>query len=268
MQKLLTAPDENGYSVTENQAMLLTAALDGGNDRTRLDIIDGGSRIVTLQWSGSFTRYKTVRDFITENLGLNCEPFLMDLKISSSIYLEYICTLVPDSVKFTNTEGISFYITATFEVNARDDEILTFPGEESICVCDLGGIVPLPLGSRDNTIAHGEVIYTVTPATGSVEGGCSSTGQWYLNGLSDPPLFETVCDAINERVQNYFNSFTHLPNTPTDLRAVRNCVVDVNWDSSVSVTITCSVERYYGYPGDGASLGWFSASTTFNFSRL
>lgn len=115
MLKLLEQPDENGYSLTENQNALLVAALDGGADRMRLDFVDG-SRFVNLQWSGRPERFKRVRDFFNDNLGLNCEPFLIDLIIASADYQEYTCNIVPDSIRTLQPAGINWSISATFEV--------------------------------------------------------------------------------------------------------------------------------------------------------
>lgn len=126
MEKLLLKPDETGYQLTENQNSLGVVELNGGADFTRLDVIDG-SRFVTLQWSGQPKRFKTVRDFFNLNLALNCPQFLIDLLIGDDIYTEYICNLIPDSVKTLQPAGINWIISATFEVQSLETEVVTFP---------------------------------------------------------------------------------------------------------------------------------------------
>lgn len=115
MLKLLEPPDEDGYSVQENSSAIQYVDLDGGPGRSRLDQI-GSARIVSLQWSGGKQRWKTVKDFFTANVALNCPLFLMDLMIDDAIYQEYRCNVIPKSVNTKGPIGLSYFISAQFEV--------------------------------------------------------------------------------------------------------------------------------------------------------
>lgn len=131
MEKLLEAPDESGYSVKENATAVSSQSLDGGMPRTRLDEI-GGSRIISLQWSGSKKRYNTVRQFLNDNLGLGCPQFAMDLVIATGDYQEYVCNVLPDTINAAPSSNLAWMITAQFEVLPRDDEPIGIPASEAL----------------------------------------------------------------------------------------------------------------------------------------
>lgn len=123
MEKLLTTPDENGYVIAENKTVVSSQDLDGGLPRSRLDEI-GGTRIITLAWSGSKKRYNTVKKFLQDNVGENCPQFLMDLIVSNGSYQEYVCNVIADSINISAVSNLSWSINANFEVIPRDDEDL------------------------------------------------------------------------------------------------------------------------------------------------
>lgn len=126
-QTLLEPPDENGYSVIESSTALLNAELDGGSPRTRLDEI-GGSRLVNLQWSGQAKRFQTIRDFFRQNVALNCPQFALGLIIDTAEYRQFLCNLIPGSVKVSTPVGIYWVIQAQLEVQPDDNEIDFWPG--------------------------------------------------------------------------------------------------------------------------------------------
>lgn len=128
MEKLLEPPDEDGYSVRENSATLLYTDLDGGPGRTRLDVI-GGARLVTLQWSGGKQRWKTVKDFFSSNVALNCPLFLMDLMIDDAVYQEYRCNIIPQSINSKGPIGLGYSISAQFEVLPIETLRIVLPDE-------------------------------------------------------------------------------------------------------------------------------------------
>jgi len=123
IQKLLEKPDESGYAVTEYQNSLASANVDGGMPRTRLDEI-GAGRFITVKWSGQPKRFQKVRDFFTQNLALNCPQFKLDLIVSDSGYDEYLCRILPNTIKTATPVGLYWVIQVTLEVAPRDDEPL------------------------------------------------------------------------------------------------------------------------------------------------
>lgn len=123
---VLQSPDENGYAVSENQTALLEVVLDGGSPRTRLDEL-GGTRTVTVQWSGRPKRWKEINDFFKQNMSRNYEPFFIFLIIDTAEYAEYIVNLVPNSIKSSTPSGLTWVIEATLEVQPRSDEVSDWP---------------------------------------------------------------------------------------------------------------------------------------------
>lgn len=126
MEKLAVTPDEDGFSIQPNQQPIVSIPLDGGFDRTQLDEI-GGCYRVSLQFAGSYKRVKEVRDFVNKNLGLNCPQFLMDLPITSFVFKEHKCNIIPQSISQINPKGITYGIRFDISVEPRSDENNDWP---------------------------------------------------------------------------------------------------------------------------------------------
>lgn len=126
IQTLAETPDETGYAVVENQDSLLNADLDGGPPRTRLDVI-GGGRIITVQWSGQAKRWQKVRDFLNQNVALNCPKFNLDLIIETADYQTYQCNVVPGSIKSSTPVGRYWVVQATLDVSPLDYAAIDWP---------------------------------------------------------------------------------------------------------------------------------------------
>ncbi len=187
MEKLDSKPDETGYSVSENASALAFVELEGGPGRYRLDELDG-CRIVTLQWSGSKERFKYVRDFLTKNVALNCPQFLMDLIIHQSSYKEYVCNVIPDSIRQSTPKGISWTISASFEVLPRDDENNNWPNENPFLVSAFDfetGFVDLVNTSRNVQIQGTAFIDNSLSINGTKSASLFSDGWFWLPVSAD-----------------------------------------------------------------------------------
>lgn len=114
LTKLTIPPDQASYAVTPGSETL-SAKLDGGASRFRLDVA-GAASTVNVQWTvdgGKFQYLNAFYNTITKSGSL---PFLIDLYLDLPTLTEHECHFIPNSFNFPSQRGSTFVISAQLEV--------------------------------------------------------------------------------------------------------------------------------------------------------
>lgn len=150
MEKLLLAPDADGYSSLDGTNALITA-LDGGPSRFRLDKI-GAPKIVQVKWTMNRNQYQYWRAFYATVTVFGSLPFLCDLlSEDGNGPAEHTCSFIPGSVSLPMQRGLTYVQQASLEVtplarNADFDNSLVAlfaasEGDPEGCVLGLASLV-------------------------------------------------------------------------------------------------------------------------------
>jgi len=134
--KLLLVPDSSAYSV-ERGDEVLSVILDGGASKFRKDIIDAAFR-VNVAWILDPEGYQYLNAFFRTATARGSLPFEIDLVLDTTEYQECVAHFIPGSFKLTAQKGLSYFVSATLEVEApvnlteeADDEEIIDDYEEA-----------------------------------------------------------------------------------------------------------------------------------------
>ena len=115
--KLLLVPDQENYTVDDNDAVVQTK-VDGGPARYRLDYL-GSSMQVETTWTLNPDEYQYFRAFYNYcNKG--ADPFLCDLIIDAPELRTYVCRFKSNTFKLNRVRGSSYTVKCTLEVTPND----------------------------------------------------------------------------------------------------------------------------------------------------
>lgn len=114
MQKLLLAPDANGYTRGEGNQVLRTE-LDGGVGRYRQDKI-GASETIGVKWTLDPAQYQYWMAFYATVTKRGALPFLCDLVSGDGCGpVEYTCNFIPGSVSLASQSGLTYVMQGQLE---------------------------------------------------------------------------------------------------------------------------------------------------------
>lgn len=117
LTKLLLVPDQENYSVDDNDSVVQTK-VDGGPARYRLDYV-GASMQVETTWTLNPDEYQYMRAFYNFcNKG--ADPFFCDLILDEPTLRTYVCRFKPNTFKLSKVRGHSFQVKVTLEVTPND----------------------------------------------------------------------------------------------------------------------------------------------------
>ncbi len=162
MEKFPHLPDEGDYGVNFNPNEWLEQQTDGGEARTRRDII-APAHTVTLSFTCNPKKYAEIVAFVGDYVGRNCEPFLIDLQIYSNAYTEETVVLVPDSFNLVSHNALNYVVSMEVEIDPNG-EPLEYSGDAVVLHVRLDDVD----GFTDLTGRH-----TVTPQ-GAIAAGTTA----------------------------------------------------------------------------------------------
>jgi len=114
--KLLLIPESAGYAVDRGQEVL-SVKLDGGASRMRKDII-GAAFDVNVAWKLDPEQYDYLNAFFRTATARGSLPFTIDLVLDKTEYQTVTARFVPKTLKLTGQQGLSYFMSATLEVEA------------------------------------------------------------------------------------------------------------------------------------------------------
>jgi hypothetical protein len=105
-------PTSVSFTSPENADIAVSIALPGGPPRQRRDF-DDVRQLVNLKWDAAGTDYPALMTDL--RLARNDDAHIY-LTHGSEGYGEYVCRIIPGTVKMTSTSGNLYHVTATVEV--------------------------------------------------------------------------------------------------------------------------------------------------------
>ena len=113
--KLPFIPEQSGYSV-DHANQMVSVKLAGGRSRQRADVV-GATHTVGATYLLDYDDYLTFEDFMINQTERGALPFLADLVVDFPSATQYLCQLVPESMKTTQVEGQSYRVSMDLEVD-------------------------------------------------------------------------------------------------------------------------------------------------------
>lgn len=107
-------PEHNGYNV-RHPAQVVSSVLDGGRPRVRSDVL-GANGSVSATWMLEGVEYDQFMRIWEESLAFGALPALVDLVTSTFLTARHRVTFVPDSLRTTQVEGLTYRVSAELSV--------------------------------------------------------------------------------------------------------------------------------------------------------
>jgi len=124
LRKLAYLPERSSYSY-KNNSHVLTAELEGGLSRSRVDIVGGSSRI-DCTWNLDNNEFQYFMAFYNSRTKRGANFFLMDLILDRPIAEEFVVKFVPDTLVSSSPSELAFTIAASLEVLPNEQDAFDY----------------------------------------------------------------------------------------------------------------------------------------------